>query len=218
MAFRFDDLQANRFQDDLKEAAGFKPLLKSDLEQAYKRYESAGVKVGRVKGKSDATLYKMATDDVLAWWKNQKAEEARRAAEARQAAQRAAEQAARQQQEMQAQAQAAARNAGGFGGGNGSTLLPDTATGGGSASAEQLRVLAPVTSDYIRQQFERYNLWGAKPPAYALVTVGAFDQWVRSATKWLEEQRRRTSVGVRTASGTQVVSSATGTNTNPVIR
>lgn len=217
MAFRFDDLQANRFQDDLQQAAGFKPLLKTDLEQAYKRYESAGVKLGRVKGKSDAALYKMATDDVLAWWKNQKAEEARRAAEARQAAQRAADQAARQQQEMQAAAQAAARNAGGMGGG-GSTLLPNTAAGGGAASSEQLRVLQPVTSDYIRQQFEKYNLWGAKPPAYALVTVGAFDQWVRTAVKWLEEQRRRTSVAVKTASGTQVVSSATGTNTNPVIK
>jgi hypothetical protein len=217
LAFRFDDLQANRFQDDLKQAAGFKPLLKSDLEQSYKRYESAGVKLGRVKGKSDADLYKMATNDVLSWWKNQKAEEARRAAEARQAAQRAAEQAARQQQEMQAAAQAAARNVGGnFGGG--STLLPDTAAGGGSASAEQLRVLQPVTSEYIRQQFERYNLWGAKPPAYALVTVGAFDQWVRSATKWLEEQRRRTQVAVRTSSGTQVVSSAIAGNRNPVIR
>jgi hypothetical protein len=73
----FSDISANRFQEDLRRAAGYKPLIKEDLTKAYKRYESAGVKFGRVGSKSDKDLYKMATNDVLTWYKKNKAQAAK---------------------------------------------------------------------------------------------------------------------------------------------
>lgn len=73
MPVSFDDLQANRFQEDLELAAGYKPILKSDLEKAYKRFKPVGVKVGQIrKGMSDARLYRKATQDVIDWHKHNK--------------------------------------------------------------------------------------------------------------------------------------------------
>jgi hypothetical protein len=222
-AVTFEDLQGQRFQDNLREAAGFKPLLPTDLDEAYKRYETVGVKRGRVANKSDSQLYKMATDDVLAWFKKSKADEAARLAAQKQAEAQRVAQAARQQEEARRQQEAAARAAAATYAGRSSSasasgLLPDTAAGGDAPSALQVSLLQKPTPQYVEQQFARYNLWGARPPAYAMTTVGAFDQWVRSAVRWLEENRRRQSVAIRTSSGYQVVNAPITSARNPSIR
>lgn len=194
MAVSFDDIKGERFQEDLRQAAGFKPLMQGDLERAYKRFEDVGVRMGRVRGKTDSQLYKQATDDVLAWWKKQKADEAERVAAAQRAEAERVAAAARQQEEIRRQQAAAARQAASTAARSGGAnytggMLPDTAAGNDAPSAEQVRVLQRPSPDYVQQQIARYNLWGARPPAYALTTVGAFDQWVRSAVQWVERQK-----------------------------
>jgi hypothetical protein len=76
----FDDLSGNRFQEDLELAAGYKPILRSDLRKAYARFKPVGVKVGQIKhGMSDARLYRKATRDVIDWWNYQQRQKERNA-------------------------------------------------------------------------------------------------------------------------------------------
>lgn len=73
----FSEVNANRFQDDLRRAAGYKPIIREDLEKAYARYKGVGVKFGNINklpksSQTDKALYKKATDDVVKWYKANK--------------------------------------------------------------------------------------------------------------------------------------------------
>lgn len=53
------------------------PFTKEDLQGAYQPYSKFGIAFGKVNGKTDSALYKMAGDAVVRWFK---AEEAKKAA------------------------------------------------------------------------------------------------------------------------------------------
>lgn len=177
MAFDFNDLQGQRFQQDLQTASGYKPLIKKDLEAAYGRYKDVGVKVGRVKGKNDSELYKQATDDVLKWWKHNKAEAAKKAA-AEAAAKKAAAESAAKSKATPARVAAAPTYGGGSSGGGGGTMLPNTAMGSGGTAARLPTLQTRADPNYVRLEMARAGFRGIIPPSYALTTVQAFDAWL----------------------------------------
>lgn len=187
MAFNFNDLQAQRFQDDLRAAAGYKPLLKSDLQKAYSRYKDVGVKMGRVKGKTDAQLYRMATRDVLAWWKAQQADKSAGG------------------QTPTAPSTPAPPAGGASGGSSGApsagggsptggttrssrSMLPNTAVGPRGTATK----LVPIS--YVLDQLARHGLGGARPPAYAYNSKEDFDAWLRRALRLRTQQTYGTPV------------------------
>lgn len=195
MAFNFTDLSGQRFQQDLQTASGYKPLIKKDLEAAYGRYKDVGVKMGRVKGKSDAELYKQATTDVLNWWKYNK-NKAAQAAAARAAAERAAQAQAAPASQAPA-AQAPAYSAAGFSGiqGTQGAVAPaSTASTTRNVSKATIAKRKPDPS-YVRAELMRAGLGNVLPPAYALASNEAFNAWLQSITSQRATREKR---GVRT--------------------
>lgn len=184
MAFDFTDLQGQRFQQDLQTASGYKPLLKKDLDEAYGRYKDVGVKAGRVKGKSDADLYKQATDDVLRWWKFNKEKAAKDAADAAAAAARAAAPRIVSGKTMAARRAAAGEVAaprvvsGATMAARRAASMPDTAMGDGGTPSNLPTLQTRADPNYVRLELARAGFRGVVPPAYALTTVEAFNSWL----------------------------------------
>ena len=194
LAVNFEDLASGStsFEDDLRAAAGFSPITREDLTNAYARYKDVGVKMGRVRGKSDAALYKQATNDVINWWKFQKNAEAEAERKAKQQAkerERAAEQArqaASRQAAAQEQARQAARASAGSGGssGSGGPMLPDTAM----LDSNTPTPTPPVSITYVQQMLARNGFAGAHPPSYAYRSKADFDAWLRRAIRYRNQQ------------------------------
>lgn len=180
---QFNDLtQGQRFQDDLRQAAGYAPITRSELENAYSRYKDVGVKMGRVGGKSDAALYQMATDDVLNWWRAQKsaeAEESRRRSSSGRNPNNAAPLPSRGGQPSYG----AGGNRGGATGRRGSSgMLPDTSTRavGGTTTP-------PVSIVYVQNMLSRYGLRNASVPSYARRSQRDFDAWLQRTLRFREQ-------------------------------
>lgn len=216
---RFEDLAGQRFQEDLRAAAGYSPITETELKNAYARYKDVGVKLGRVKGKSDSALYKQATNDVLAWWKHQKkaeadAKAAKRKAEAE--ARRRAEQAARG---AGGSGSGGSRSSGGTGGGGSRSrgaMLPDTAIGSGGPSTQMVSIA------YVETMLARNGFTGARVPEYARRSKADFDAWLARAIRYRQAQSpytyaTRAPVG-QPSTGTQTVYKPIATNRAPVIR
>ena len=226
MAFDFSDLSEQRFASDLQQAAGFKPLIKKDLEQAYSRYKDVGVKMGRVKGKSDAQLYKQATDDVLKWWKLQKSKTTPTGNKPATPGQPGAPTSPGSGPGSSGGGGAGSGGAGSGGSGSGrsGTMLPDTAAGGKYTGPTNLKPISqPLNKNYMNQQLQRSGFPGARPPLYALKNQDAFDSWLARAVRIRQEQEGR-QVAVRApvgakSTGTKVTTSKPkATNRAPVIR
>ena len=237
MAVDFNDLSEQRFASDLQQAAAYKPLLKEDLNKAYKRYAAVGVKMGRVKGKSDAQLYKQATDDVLKWWKKNKTEAAASKAKADQAAKQArwdAHKAAQKAAQSATSPGTGSRSTGSGGTGSGGSgtsrgaSLPDTAMGSGGSRSRLPHISQPLSRTYMNAVLEQNALDGANIPSYATKNRDAFDAWVKRAIAY---RRARTGQTVatrapavpagttRTSTGTKVTTSKPiASNRAPVIR
>lgn len=80
MAINFQDLvtgqpsqQSSDFAANIQKASGYKPVTQADISQAIGQY---GAKWGGVKGQSDTKLYNRAVQEVITWYKKQKADQA----------------------------------------------------------------------------------------------------------------------------------------------
>lgn len=194
MAFDFSDLQEQRFASDLETAAGYKPLLPSDLDKAYARYGSVGVKRGRVAGKSDAQLYKQATDDVLKWWKAQKAKPNPPTGNSGSAPPKGSSPNAGSGNSRgnSSQGYSTPVSSGGSSGGRSTPLLPDTSMAArGGATAPKLAPIPRVSHTYVKAKLAQNGFSGATPPDYALTSQAAFDAWLQRAINLRDERAPR---------------------------